>query len=268
MAKPMNGDNRRLLVSLKDFKTHLVTVAGEHAKVAGLGIIDLQQLANLEDGTIFEFCGEGYVVLSEACLTDILAMAERRAQIITLKDIGPIVARLGVGPGAKVVEIGAGSGYMTLALASFVGKEGRVTTHELEPKSIELVGKNLERAGLSGRVKFVEGDAAKSRGEADNNALVADVPNPWDMLDFAESSLKPGAWAGFYTPSTNQVERLVRQLRIRGWAQDVTIETLERQMVVGDMGIRPSFDMLGHTGYLTFARWLGRSAAERLAKKL
>jgi len=263
----MHGDNRKLLVSLKDFKTHLVATTGEHVKVAGLGIIDPQQLANLADGAIFEFCGEGYVVLSEANLTDILAMAERRAQIITLKDIGPIVARLGIFPGAKVVEIGAGSGYMTLALASFVGIEGRVMTHEIEPKSIELVGKNLERVGLSGRVSFVEGDAAKSRGGADSDALVADVPNPWDMLDFAESSLRPGGRAVFYTPSTNQVERLVRQLRIRGWVQDVSIETLERQMVVGDMGIRPSFDMLGHTGYMTFARWLGRAAAERLAKK-
>jgi tRNA (adenine57-N1/adenine58-N1)-methyltransferase len=261
----MHGDDRRLLVSLKDYKTHLVTTSGEHVKIAGLGILDPQQLAGLPDGAIYAFCGESYVVLSEASLTDTLAMAERRAQIITLKDIGPIVARLGVGPGAMVVEIGAGSGYMTLALASFVGKEGRVTTHEIEPKSIELVGKNLERAGLAERVRFVVGDAAKSRGVADRDALVADVPNPWDMLEFAESSLRPGAWAAFYTPSTNQVERLVKQLRVRGWVQDVSIETLERQMVVGDMGIRPSFEMLGHTGYLTFARWLGRAAAERLA---
>ncbi|MFH0815251.1 MAG: methyltransferase domain-containing protein [Methanobacteriota archaeon] len=263
----MHGDDRRLLVSLKDFKTHLVTTTGDHVKVAGLGILDPRQLAGLADGAIFEFCGETYVVLREAGLADILTLCERRAQIITLKDTGPIVARLGIRPEARVVEIGAGSGYMTLALASFVGKDGHVTTHEIEPKSIELVRKNLERAGLSERVSLVEGDAAKSRGKEDSDALVADVPNPWDMLEFAESSLRPGASAAFYTPSANQVERLVRQLRARGWAQDVTIETLERQMVVGDMGIRPSFDMLGHTGYLTFARWLGRAAAERLANK-
>ncbi|MCK4457684.1 MAG: tRNA methyltransferase, partial [Thermoplasmata archaeon] len=51
-----------------------------------------------------------------------------------------------------------------------------------------------------------------------------------------------------------QVEKTVRELRDRPFVEIRTIETLEREMVVGEMGTRPSFKMLGHTGYLTFAR--------------
>ena len=33
-----------------------------------------------------------------------------------------------------------------------------------------------------------------------------------------------------------------------------TIENIQRNMVISEQGTRPSFKMLGHTGYLTFAR--------------
>ena len=263
----MSQKTESLLMSLMSFKVHRVPAGSAHVKISGLGVIDSKQVSGLPDGALFEFCGETFVVLGEAGLGEMLATAERCAQIITLKDIGPVVARLGIRPNSKVVEVGAGSGYMTISLAHFVGENGKVETHEIEPKSVALVRKNLESAGLGDRVSFVEGDAAEHRGAGDSDAFVADMPNPWDVLQFAESSLKPGKWAAFYTPSANQVERLTKQLRIRGWAQDFAIETLERQMVVGEHGIRPSFEMLGHTGYLTFARWLGAEAAARLAGK-
>jgi tRNA (adenine57-N1/adenine58-N1)-methyltransferase len=263
----MSRNKERLLISLRDFKAHRLPAGGPHVKIPGLGVVDPEQVSEIADGDLFEFCGEAFVVIGEKGLGEMLATAERRAQIITMKDIGPVVARLGIGPGAKVVEVGAGSGYLTISLAHFVGESGRVETHEIEPKSVALVKKNLEAAGLDSRVAFVEGDAAEHKGAGDADAFVADMPNPWDVLPFAESSLKPGKWAAFYTPSANQVERLAKQLRARGWAQEYSMETLERQMVVGEHGIRPSFEMLGHTGYLTFARWLGPGAAARLAGK-
>jgi tRNA (adenine57-N1/adenine58-N1)-methyltransferase len=33
-----------------------------------------------------------------------------------------------------------------------------------------------------------------------------------------------------------------------------TYENIQREMIVSKHGTRPSFEMLGHTGYLTFAR--------------
>jgi tRNA (adenine57-N1/adenine58-N1)-methyltransferase len=41
-----------------------------------------------------------------------------------------------------------------------------------------------------------------------------------------------------------------------GFADVRTVELLEREHVVREGSTRPSFEMLGHTGYLTFARKL------------
>jgi len=41
-----------------------------------------------------------------------------------------------------------------------------------------------------------------------------------------------------------------------GFSDIRTVELLEREHAVREGASRPSFDMLGHTGYLTFARRL------------
>lgn len=66
--------------------------------------------------------------------------------------------------GAKhVVEIGTSNGYSTiwfcLALRTTGGK---ITTHEIDPYSIEIADKNFKRAGISHLVTIVEGDAHKT----------------------------------------------------------------------------------------------------------
>jgi tRNA (adenine57-N1/adenine58-N1)-methyltransferase len=53
------------------------------------------------------------------------------------------------------------------------------------------------------------------------------------------------------------VEKTIRALRKMGMVEIKAYELIQREMVVGDKGIRPSFDMLGHTGYMTFARKVG-----------
>ena len=256
----------RAVLSLRDGKTYIIPAEGEHSKVAGLGVVDASSIRRAEPGEVLELCGEPFVVLESIGLADALALVERRAQIITVKDIGPIVARLGIRSGAVVAEVGGGSGYLTMALAFIVGNDGKIVTYERDARAKELIWRNLQKAGFA-NVDLENEDPIDTRGNCDCDAFVADVPNPGDLLPFAESSLKPGAWAAFYTPSMNQVESVVRVLRMRGWHWTYTIETLERQLVVGEMGVRPSFEMLGHTGYLTFARWLGSGAAERLAAK-
>jgi len=43
-------------------------------------------------------------------------------------------------------------------------------------------------------------------------------------------------------------------IRARPFVLVRTIEVIEREMEVREVGVRPSFAALGHTGYLTFAR--------------
>ena len=88
---------------------------------------------------------------------------------------GRLLRILTAAAGAKhVVEIGTSNGYSTiwfcLALRTTGGK---ITTHEIDPYSIETADKNFKRAGISHLVTIVEGDAHKT---------VARLTEPIDIL--------------------------------------------------------------------------------------
>lgn len=61
--------------------------------------------------------------------------------------------------GAKVLDVGCGSGYLTACMAIMAGKTGRVVGIDHYPELIELSRRNIDRdnPGLlaSGRVKLV-----------------------------------------------------------------------------------------------------------------
>jgi len=79
-------------------------------------------------------------------------------------------------------------------------------------------------------------------------------PNPWDAIDHAWNSLKIGGYYCSYSPLISQVENTVKELKKQNFIEIKTIENIQRELIISDFGTRPSFDMLGHTGYLTFAR--------------
>jgi ribosomal protein L11 methyltransferase len=61
--------------------------------------------------------------------------------------------------GDRVVDLGSGSGIITIAAA--VLGAGRATGVELDAEANEVAVRNAERNGVSGRVSFLEGDAAE-----------------------------------------------------------------------------------------------------------
>ena len=61
-------------------------------------------------------------------------------------------------PGDRVVDLGSGSGIITIAAA--VLGAGRATGVELDAEANEVAVRNAERNGVSGCVSFLEGDAA------------------------------------------------------------------------------------------------------------
>ena len=72
---------------------------------------------------------------------------------------------LDLGPGLKVLEVGAGSGYHAATIAEIVGPEGHVYTVERVEELVRFARLNLLRAGYSDRVTLVQGDG--SLGHAD-----------------------------------------------------------------------------------------------------
>lgn len=89
-----------------------------------------------------------------------------------------ILQELRLKPTDKVLEVGAGSGYMAALLAQ---RAQRVITLELHPKLVEMARANLQRAGIT-NVEVRKADGAKGlAGEGPFDAIVlsgsvAEVP--------------------------------------------------------------------------------------------
>lgn len=70
-------------------------------------------------------------------------------------------------PGAKVLDIGSGSGYLTAVLANLVGPGGKVVGIDHIQPLVDLANTNMAKSEQgrkmleSGQVKFVAGDGRK-----------------------------------------------------------------------------------------------------------
>lgn len=67
---------------------------------------------------------------------------------------------LELGPGMKVLEIGAGSGYNAALMAEIVGPKGKVITLERIPELVHFAKENLEQCDIS-NVEVVLGDGSQ-----------------------------------------------------------------------------------------------------------
>ena len=220
----------------------------------GRGVLDLSSIVGKAPGTPFEWAGATYRV-HRPSLPDILTHLHRKAQIITPKDAQYLLYLAGVRPGGEVIEAGAGSGALTVVLAYFVGPNGRVTTYDRREDFLEVARKNVTSGALEGRVDFRLRDVAADGFDVSGvESVVLDLPEPWTALKATRTALIVGGYVAAYTPTYNQLERTVREMRGLGFEEVHSLELLERPLHVGDGGTRPEFEMLGHTGFLTGAR--------------
>ena len=102
-----------------------------------------------------------------------------------------------IGPGQRVLDIAAGAGEQTLAIARRIGAHGRVLASDISPRILALAGDNARAAGLS-QVTLHLADAQKlGLDGAGFDAAVSRLglmfcPEPLQALQQARAALKPG----------------------------------------------------------------------------
>jgi tRNA (adenine57-N1/adenine58-N1)-methyltransferase len=222
-------------------------------RVPGLGVIDGSKIVGREDGSAVKLAGKQFWAF-RATVVQLMESLERGPQIITPKDAATILFKLDLKPGDAVVESGVGSGSLTTALLNAVGSEGMVVSIELREEFAAKARRNVERSRYVKAWDLRIGDVVGAPVEAEVDAAVLDIPNPWDALPNLGRFLRPGGRFCAFVPNANQVERLVWALRSDGYVEIEALENLQRQLEVHEGGVRPSFESLGHTGYLVFAR--------------
>ncbi len=102
---------------------------------------------------------------------------------------------LGTLSGLSVADVGSGSGYFTVRLASRVGSKGRVYANDLQPEMLKMLAARLSRERIS-NVTLVQGGIDNPRLPADaiDLILMVDVyhefSEPQKMLRAMRAALK------------------------------------------------------------------------------
>jgi tRNA (adenine57-N1/adenine58-N1)-methyltransferase catalytic subunit len=232
----------------------------KHLVVLDQDLITLPRVGVVRADALRASIGRRYAVGSRTFLVltpsvrDTVETIRREAQIIGPKDAPSLVWNCDLKEGDVVVEIGAGSGALTIALAHAVGPNGRVVTYDVRPEALDVARRNVEATGFGGRVRFQARDGRSEVEERDADAFVVDIPDPWNAIAIGHEALRPCGHFASYSPNMEQVNRTVHGLRSSTFVEIRTLEIIEREIVAQDSGTRPSFAPLGHTGYLTFAR--------------
>ena len=235
-------------------RTYLVKVEAEKSFHTHKGYIQLGDLIGKEYGTRIASSMDIEFVALKPNLRNYIFKTNRRTQISYPKDIALIIMYSGIGPGSRVVEAGTGTGALTSAIAHYVRPDGKVYTYEVRQEFQKNAQKNLERAGLVDYVELKEGDVTEGIEETDLDAVILDLATPWLVIPHAYDALKGSGALVSFSPTIDQVVKVVEALTDHGFVGIETIETLIRFMQVVRGKTRPQTVMTGHTGYLTFAR--------------
>jgi ubiquinone/menaquinone biosynthesis C-methylase UbiE len=125
-----------------------------------------------------------------------------------------IVAALGIGPGDRVADVGAGSGLLTVHLARAVAPDGKVVATDIDAAVLDLLGARIQAAGLDHvveRVVVKENDPGLEPGAFDA-ILLAEVDHYFE---------DPVAWLAAAAPALEADGRLVITNRIHHRAQSL-----------------------------------------------
>lgn len=226
-------------------------VDGPMARVPDLGTFESANLLKHVGRRID--LGKRSLLVLEPSRRDLHETMQHGPQTLVPKDLAAILYEADIVPGALVVEAGAGSGGLTVALARAVGAAGRVVSYDMSEDALRVARANVASAGFES-AEFRLGDIRKGVPDRDVNAVVLDLVDPWAAVGAAWEALRPCGHLATFSPNMEQMKETVASMSTRPFVDVRTIEIIEREMEVRDVGVRPSFAPLGHTGYLTFAR--------------
>ena len=231
---------------------YLVDLDSKITEVKDFGSFPTEILNEHKSNTEFELFDKKAKLVAPV-QSDFQSNLKRGPQIISPKDIAWIVYKSGLLSGEIVIEAGSGSGALTLALAQAVAPKGRVVTFENNSKHFKIAKRNVSMSPWSKIVDIREEELNNDTEIIPTASIVLDLPNPWDIIFWAQKSLRVGGFLICYLPTINQVQKLVEALE--GWQEIEIVEIIQRSWQSKQNALRPQSSMLGHTGFIVSARW-------------
>ncbi len=209
---------------------------------------DMQRL-NSDDKLV---CGKDSFFVFDPSFIDEYKRIKRGAQIITIKDIGAIIANAGINCDSLIMDAGSGSGALSCFLAKIAKK---VDSFDVEDKNLDVAKQNATKLNIN-NISFSKKDVYDSKNfdkKEFYDVFTLDVPEPWRALNTARFVLKKGGYLVVYAPNINQIQQTVLSLD-ESLLHEKTIEVIEREWSVKDKILRPVTKDFGHTAFLCFIR--------------
>lgn len=214
------------------------------------GVIKATEIKKAKDGDIVVSDHHEECVVYSPSFIDHYRKIERLAQIPLLKDIGFIIAELGLGKESVIVEGGSGSGGVACFLAHIVKK---VYSFEIKDEHLQIIKNNIHNLHLD-NVEVRKQSMYDELGIANIDAVFLDLPEPWNAIAPAENTLKVGGFLVSYSPNLSSASDFVNTLaKNNKFSILKTVEVIEQQWDVMEKKIKPKSEKI-HSGFITIAR--------------
>ena len=261
--------NSFVLFYFNSSKKWLAKISKKESLHTHIGVIKHADAIGKEYGSRLTTNKDKYVYLLRPTMYDYIMKIQHGTQIVYPKDIGYIIARAGIASGQKVLEIGTGSGSLTSFVASVVKPRGHVYTFDVDEQFMKIAEKNLQRAGVSKYVTQEKLDlkTAKKLPVADADVALIDLGDPWTVIPQVRKMLKGSGGVFAICPTMNQLEKLTVSLVENEFTDIESTEHILRTIEAREGKTRHSFQGIGHTTYLCYARkaFFGRESRKNTA---
>jgi len=169
--------------------------------------------------------------------------------VVLPKDTGMIIAYANINRDSRVFECGAGTGFLTVALAR-VAKE--VVSYEQKEEFVKLASDNVKLAGLF-NVIVKHNDIFNGIEDGEFDAIVLDMQHAEKGVETAHTALKKDCFLAGYLPNVEQAKDFYIECQ-KHFSEVFMLESIVREYEVRDFGVRPKHWGLMHSAYLVFAR--------------
>jgi tRNA (adenine57-N1/adenine58-N1)-methyltransferase len=273
---PLQPGERVTLTDPKGRRHSILLQVGQRFHTAKGAISHDELIGGPEGVVVNSAAGVPYLAL-RPLMGEFSTGMPRGAQVVYPKDAAQIVVDADIFPGARVLEAGAGSGALSLSLLRAIGPTGKLVSYERREDFATIAAKNVRtflgtdhpawdlRIGDLA-VALGDGPDADPGAPAEVDRVVLDMLAPWDCVDVVAERLVPGGVFCCYVATTTQLGRVTETLRVHGgFTEPEATESMVRGWHVEGLAIRPSHQMVGHTGFLLNCRRLapGVTAPER-----
>jgi tRNA (adenine57-N1/adenine58-N1)-methyltransferase len=246
-------------VQLTDAKGKLysITLAQGSEWHTHKGMLKHDELVGLPEGSIVATNQDLKFQAFRPLLADYVLSMPRGATIVYPKDAAMILGVADIKPGIRVLEAGVGSGALSISLLRAIGEGGVLHSVEIREDFAEISEKNVSSyfGGNPANWNLTIGALQDQSYEADFDRVILDMLSPWECLDVASKALVPGGVFMAYVATTTQLSKIAEAIKESGnFTEPESSESIVRGWHHEGLAVRPQHRMIGHTGFLIFAR--------------